>query len=641
MIALNSGPYSRILLVKPFGPSGLAFALNIIPLGLESIAAYVRDFVDDILIYDQFMDKDSFYKVLSKFKPDIVGFSMSATEHKTGGALMKVVRKFDPKIPIIAGGFHPTGAPEIVLTSLECDAVCRGEGESLMKDIIIGKAWNLIDGLSYKNSHGIIHNKNREVIQDLDSLPFPARDLRKLRGYHYKHALIINREYDLIDFGRGCHGQCIFCCEPYFSRGIQRFRSPERAMEGIRELWDFHERKPLRILISDPHIMGQFRKVDRLSELLIEADLDITFQIMSRTETIVKQPSTVEKMIRAGMISWELGIESSTQNDLELTSKHIPLNVQSKAVDIIRKLGGETLGTFVIGLPNHTREAIKKFPIHARKIGVSSAAFGIAVPFPGTPFWDALHSKDLIFEQNWAKFDENNSVFFHDLLSPEDIESLRNWCMAKFWNLDSLFEQIRLGAKRVGKFRFTHKINIRDFILIVSKKLKFATKAGAELAEKGQNTTKSNYLNYIMVMLDAWVDPRIEQYFLEYPIYNIIDMRQFGKLFGGKRLQVIVEDNQRNTCLFALMIVIGKEGISTIKITKNPSLNYDFLLRADLNTLYLDSDLPAFAKGRRILHILSNGDLKIKGLGTLLKMILYGIKEGISLRLNKKSLTFF
>lgn len=127
MNPLYSGPSVRVLLVKPSGSSGLAFALNPIPLGLESIAANIRDLVDDILIYDQFMEIEPLQSVISWFKPDLVGFSMSATEHNTGGEMMRVVKKFDPKIPIIAGGFHPTGAPELVLNDLVCDVVFEGK----------------------------------------------------------------------------------------------------------------------------------------------------------------------------------------------------------------------------------------------------------------------------------------------------------------------------------------------------------------------------------------------------------------------------------------------------------------------------------------------------------------------------------
>lgn len=636
MNPLNYGPFSRVLLVKPSGSSGLAFALNPIPLGLESIAANIRDLVDDMLIYDQFMEKEPFQNVVSLFKPDLVGFSMSATEHNNGGELMRTVKKFDPKIPIIAGGFHPTGAPELVLSDLQCDAVCRGEGETLFREFVQGHDWEKIDGLSFKhseNGEGIFHNEDRPVLKDLDSLPFPARDLRKRRGYHYKNILLLNREYDLMEFGRGCFGKCTFCCEPYFSRGRQRYRSPERTMAEIREVWKLHGGKPLRILISDPNILGNYLKVEGLCDLLLEADLDLTFQVMSRTESIVKHPDTVEKMVRAGMISWELGIESNTQGDLDITKKQIPLEVQIKAVSILRKLGGETLGTYVIGLPNHSSKFIKQFPNDARKIGLSASAFGIATPFPGTGFWNELSSQNLIFEQNWTKFDENHSVFHHSTLSPEDIESLRNWCMAKFWNLDTVLEQIRLDEIRVGKFRAPYKVNLRDFLTMVMRKINFATDAGSELAEKGTGSSSSNFYEIVKVFFDAWADPRIERYFKKYPMHKIVDMRQFGKLFGGKRLQLVLEDTNLKKCLFVMLISISRDGIDFIKTSKKPSLDYDFLLRADVRNLYTDQR-SQFGMLKNLLQTISRGDLRISGVRLFFKLILYALKEVISIRLN-------
>ncbi len=638
MNSLYSGTSTRVLLVKPSGSSGLAFALNPIPLGLESIAANIRDLVDDVLIYDHFMEKESLQSVLSWFKPDLVGFSMSATEHNTGGEMMQVVKKFDPKIPIIAGGFHPTGAPELVLNDLACDVVCRGEGEMIFREFVRGDAWEGIEGLSYKipdNGGEIVHNPDRPFLHgsDLDALPFPARDLRKRRGYEYKNSLLLNREYDLMEFGRGCYGKCTFCCEPYFSHGQQRYRSPERTMAEIRDIWNLHGGKPLRILISDPNILVNAKKVEGLCDLLLEADLDITFQVMSRTELVVKHPKIVEKMIRAGMISWELGIESPTQDDLDITLKFIPLNVQAKAVSILRKLGGETLGTYVIGLPNHTKKFIRTFPDHAREIGVSAAAFGIATPFPGTGFWDELSSDNLVIEQNWAKFDENHSVYRHPTLSHKEIESLRDWCMAKFWNLDTILEQIRLDEIRVGKFRSPYKAKIRDFLTMVLRKLTFAVDAGSELAEKGDGHASSNFYESVKFFFDAWANPRLEQYFQEHPMHEIIDMRQFGKLFGGKRLQIVIEDIQQKKCLFAMLITISRNGIDSIKTSKKPSLDYDFLLRADLKNIYADERSP-MSMLKNLLRFISRGDLRVTGMRTLFKLVLFGLKEALSIRLN-------
>ena len=635
MQAFYSGPYKRVLLISPAGPSGLSFALHPIPLSIECIAAAIRDQVDDVMIYDQFVDKDPLLPLLKEFKPDLVGISMSATEHNSGGDAMKIVKKFDPKIPIIAGGYHPTGAPETILNCLKCDAVCRGEGENVMSDLVKGVDWYEIEGLSfrdYKNGGAIITNPPQSKPVDLDSLPHPARDLRKRRGYKYENKLLIGREYDLMYFSRGCYGKCSFCCEPYFSGSKQRYRSPKLVMDEIKQIWKHHGKKPLRILISDPNIMAQPKKVEELCDLLLEADLDINFQIMTRSELIVKHPNLVEKMIRAGMISWELGIESPVQDDLNSTLKHIPLEKQEKAVEILRDLGAEVLGTYVVGLPEHTKEFVKTFPNHARKIGCSAAAFGIATPFPGSVYWDELESQGLIFEKNWAKFDENNCVITHPILSPSEIENLRSWCMGKFWNLDTVVEQIRRDHIRVGKFKNSHKTTLIEFFTMVGSKLGFAASAGAELAEKGLQSTKENFMGSLDSMLDAWADPRIEKYFTKYPMHEIIDMRQFGKLFKGKELEIVLEDRSRMKCLFALHVSIGPQGISLIKTSKKPTLNYDFLLRADHEAMYVPPNLGLIAQILNLGRIFTNGQVNIKGKRLLLKLILYVIKEFISLR---------
>ncbi|MFX0101768.1 MAG: B12-binding domain-containing radical SAM protein [Candidatus Hodarchaeota archaeon] len=631
-------PYSRILLVSPAGPSGLSFALHPVPLGLECIAAVIRDDVEDVMIYDQFLDKEPFANVLVNFKPDLVGFSLSATEHNAAKELIKKVRKYNPDVPIITGGFHPTGAPELVLNDLNSDVACRGEGEAVFKEIIEGKPWAEIKGISYKelgNGNKIFTNEDREPLKDLDALPFPARELRLKRGYEYKNRLTINRDYDLMYFGRGCFGKCTFCCEPYFSKSKQRYRSPERTFDEIKEIYEFHGRKPLRILISDPNIMGQPRKVERLAELLIESDMDVTFQVMSRTETIVKHPKIVEKMIRGGMISWELGIESSVQDDLDITDKHIPLEKQIKAVSILRNLGGETLGTYVIGLESHTKEFIKSLPDHAREIGCSASAFGIATPFPGTGFWDQMAAKDYIFETNWAKFDENNCVIKHPTMSPSDIENLRSWCMGKFWNLDTVVEQLRLDQVRVGKFRLKYKPTINEFLTAVGRKLTFAVSAGAELAEKGSKSNKENYMGSLKSIVSAWVNPRVEEYFKKHPMHEVIDMRQFGKLFKNKKFQVILDDPVKKTCLFALNITITKNGIDQIKVSKKPEMDYDFLLRANIDVLWVPPNLTPLQGYMNIASTVLGGRLKIKGWRYLIKMVLFGMKEALTAKFMK------
>ena len=644
MSTLKQGPFSRVLLVKPTGSTGLAFALNPIPLGLESIAAYIRKDVEDVMIYDQFMEKRNsagLARVLVNFRPDLVGFSLSATEHQSGAELMGVVKKYNPQLPIIAGGYHPSGGPEIVLNYSPADAVCIGEGEGVMRDLVAGMDWSEIPGIKYRDySDGgeIVTNPTREFLPDLDAMPFPARELRKRRGYVYKNNLLLDRAFDQMEFGRGCHGKCTFCCEPYMSKGKQRYKSPARAMDEIRSIWDLHGHKPLRVLIGDPHILGQPRKVEELCDLLLAADLDITFQVMSRTDAIVKSPQVVEKMVRAGMISWELGVESPTQEDLDITQKHINLSTQNEGIAILRKLGAEALGTFVVGLPHHTKDFVKKFPAYAKEIGLAAAAFGVATPFPGTGYWDELNGQDLIFEEDWAKYDENHNVFYHPTMSTEEIEFLRNWCLARFWNLDAVLEQFRLDQVRVGKFRMPYKLPLFEFLNAVLKKLKFAVDAGAELSEDhdgdGYEGKAAKFTQHAEFMFDAWVDPHMADYFREHPMHEILDMRSFGKMFHGKRLEVVMEDRARKKCLFAMNVSINKEGIDTIDLSKKPMPGADFLLRVDLPRMFVDPILAPLPKLKKTLNVFSTGIASIKGIALMAKFALYGIKEGIAVRMH-------
>jgi|GEM_PF-614393 len=636
------GPYSRVLLVFPNGPTGLSFALNPIPLGLECIGAYIRDEIEAMMLYDEFLDKEPFLNVVAAFKPDLVAVSMSATEHNSGKALVAVVKQFDPRIPVIAGGFHPTGASEIVLNTIKCDAVARGEGELIFMDIVKGKPWAEIDGLSYKiPGGGIKHNPDREQIQDLDSLPFPARDLRIKRDYEFKNNLQPGRKYDLMYFGRGCWGKCTFCCEPYFSNGKQRYRSPERTFEEIMTIYDFHGRKPLRILISDPNILGQHKPVERLAELLINArngwgnEIDITFQVMSRTEHVVAHPEVVKKMIRAGMISWELGLESTSPDDLQITKKNITVEKQESAVAILRSLGAEVLGTYVIGLEGQTKEFIKTLPDRGREIGCASCAFGIATPFPGSAFWDEMMLKGRIFETNWARFDENNAVVTHPELGPKELEDLRSWCMGRFWNLDVVVDQLHIEEIRVGPFRRKYKARFIEFVKSVGGKLGFAVAAASELAKKHEGKTISEQVHYMKSLhsiLSAFINPRVEKYFNEYPMHDVVDMQQFGKYFHGKVIQIVLDNPEKKTCEFAMVITINKEGIDHFNISRKPVMNFDFLLRANTDALYVPPNLSSWQQARNLMRLVSTGKIRIRGWSTFLSLILFGIKEIISMR---------
>jgi anaerobic magnesium-protoporphyrin IX monomethyl ester cyclase len=176
-------PFKKILLVKPSGRKGLSFAFDLIPLGLEYVAAYIEDVADQVYIVDMEMDRRKFQDCLNRYHPDIVGISLSATEHNETLRLAKTAKKHGATT--VVGGYHPTSVPGLMLSYPQIDIVVRGEGEQTMRELVEQGTPENVLGVSYRKNGKIVHNDDRPRIENLDSIPFPAR---RLRQYSYKSA---------------------------------------------------------------------------------------------------------------------------------------------------------------------------------------------------------------------------------------------------------------------------------------------------------------------------------------------------------------------------------------------------------------------------------------------------------------------
>jgi len=553
-------PFKRILLVKPSGRKGLSFAFDLIPTGLEYIAAYIEDTVDQVHIVDMEIDHRKFQDLINLYCPDLVGISLSATEHNESLRLAKIAKKNG--VTTVIGGYHPTSVPDLMLSYPQIDMVIRGEGELTMKELVERGTPENVLGVSHKKNGIIIHNEDRPRIENLDILPFPARHLRQ---YPYKSQ---NRttDNDVIVMSRGCNGLCSFCCEPSMSSGCLRCRSPENVMKEILEIAEYHQRKPLNVIFADPNFMGNPRGVDRLCDLLMEQDLNIEFGALVRADAMAKYPEIVKKMCRAGILKFEMGIESPNSKDLKSTKKGITIRVHGEAVRNIRENGGRPGGTFVIGLPDQTIEQIKTFPIYAKEIGLTAAAFGIATPFPGTEFYQELDSQGLIFETNWDNFDEMHSVYRTKHLSKEMIEELATYCMAKFWNVDTFIDQEMVAQKRT-----TRKKTLTDFTRERILNLGF-------MANNGNELQKDNFGQHIKTFLEAYVDPRVETYTRKVGVHQVLEMTRFLRILGYQKVQCTLSlDDATVSFVFKttrktvdyVRVIRGRQDDSTINLDVN------------------------------------------------------------------------
>jgi radical SAM superfamily enzyme YgiQ (UPF0313 family) len=581
--------FKRILLVKPSGRKGLGFAFDLIPIGLEYIAAYIEDTVEHVNIVDMEMEHRKFQSLINLYSPDIVGISLSATEHNEGLRLAKIAKKNG--VTTVVGGYHPTSVPDLMLSCPQLDIVVRGEGELTMRELVEKGTPENVLGASYKKNEKIIHNEDRPRIENLDILPFPAR---RLRQYSYK-SQDRTTDCDVIMMSRGCNGLCSFCCEPSMSHACLRCRSPENVMKEILEMAEYHEGKPLSVIFADPNFMGNPNGVDRLCDLLMEHDLNIEFGALVRPDAMAKNPEIVKKMCGAGIIKFEMGIESPNLKDLKSTKKGITANVHREAVRNIRENGGRAGGTFVIGLPDQTEEEIKVFPTYAKEIGLTAAAFGIATPFPGTEFYKELDKQGLIFETNWDNFDEMHSVYRTKHLSKEKIEELATYCMAKFWNMDTFIDQEMVTQKRTRR-----KKAITDFIRERTLDLGFMTNNGNELQ-------KENFDRHVKAFLEAYVDPRVEAFTKEVGVHEVLEMTRFLRMLGPQTVQCSLS---LDGATVSFVFKTTKQTVDYIRVIRG---------RQDDSTINLDVDLKRLSEpdnsnlGQRLVFLFSH-DLSSKRL---------------------------
>ena len=554
------------MLVKPSGRKGLSFAFDLIPLGLEYLAASIEDAVEQVNIVDLELDRRTFQQCLDYYHPDLVGISLSATEHNQTLKLAKTAKQ-NGAVTVV-GGYHPTAVPDTMLNHPQIDIVVRGEGEQTLRELVEhGNPENVL-GCSYRKNGKIIHNEDRPRIADLDSLPFPARHLRQ---YPYKSA-DRKTDCDVLMMSRGCHGLCSFCCEPSMSSGCSRCRSPENVMKEILEMAQFHENKPVSVMFADPNFIGNARQVERLCDLLLEHDLDIEFGALVRADMMANNPRIVRKMCKAGIVKFEMGIESPNSKDLQSTKKGVATKFHKQAVENIRENGGRAGGTFVIGLPDQTEEEIKTFPVYAKEIGLTAAAFGIATPFPGTDFYSELDEQGLIFETNWDHFDEMHNVFKANHLSKKRIEELATYCMAKFWNIDTFIDHEMVYQKRTLR-----KKPAVDFVQERVLNLGFMANNGTELQ-------KDNFDQHIKTFLEAYVDPRVEAYTRTVGVHEAIEISKFLRVLGSQKIQATL--NLDDTAV-SFVFNTSRDRVNYIQVTHG---------RVEDSTVHLEVDLNWLAK---------------------------------------------
>ena len=409
---------------------------SMVPLNLCCLASYTRKIFPEFnyKIIDAELHGLSHEITTSEaiaFSPDLIGITTNTGVFDSVITLTLLLKEKLPDVPIILGGPHVSALPERSLQESSADFVAMGEGELTFEELVgqlhSGRAeFSRILGLAFRDEGGnIIINKARPLIRDLDSLPFPARDLVDNNLYVPPPTKRVSLGPNtLIATSRGCPHNCGFCGAKVVWGRRTRVRSPESVVEEIEECIATYGIRSFSF--TDEYFTSNKKRVLAICKLISDKQLSISWVCSSRAERL--DAETLKVMKAAGCHEISFGIESGSPEILKKIDKALDLEEAERVIKLTKKAGITTHASYILGYIGETEETIKATIRFAKKMNTHVAAFFIASPLPGTQLYrDAQEKGYLRSDAIWFDYSPlSNSDSVLEI--PElPIKTLRKW----------------------------------------------------------------------------------------------------------------------------------------------------------------------------------------------------------------------
>lgn len=396
--------------------------------GLASVVATLKKAGHTVklgIVDDHVKPKNIISKILD-FNTDIIGFSCKSNHWEYVKDLSRKI-KSHPLLKntwIFIGGTHPIVCPSSISESKDIDGFCIGEGEYAFLDVVN----NITEGSDYRDTtnfyfndkeKGVIKNRIRTLIGDLDELPFPDRSAFPEKVF---------TDYANFTFSRGCPYSCTYCCNSAFHNIFRdkgdkiRHRSVSKAIEEIRM---FTERYKPNMLSFDDDCFNKNRKWFNEFCLEYRKKIGIPYACNTRPELLNAESARLLK--ESGCRKVNIGIESGD----EILRRRV-LNRNIKDEQIIRAFtyakenGLETMSFNMIGFPGETRDSIKKTIDLNKKIKPTYVQVSIFYPYAGTPLGKLCKEKGYIEDGRrlYSYIGEGDSILKLPGLPKKEIKNL-------------------------------------------------------------------------------------------------------------------------------------------------------------------------------------------------------------------------
>jgi magnesium-protoporphyrin IX monomethyl ester (oxidative) cyclase len=367
----------------------------------EAPSNYVQD--GDLFTFG--LSLDEVKRRIASFSPDVVGISCLFSSRLVNTLkIAQATKEADKDIKVMLGGIEPTIRPFETLQNKNVDFVVIGEAEQTLCDFAAGKEYEQLDGFGYKNRGHIKINEKTRFIDDVDSIPFPARHLfppgyfkrrgTSLYGFFARRFNIHNVQRNSIITSRGCPNNCVFC-SIHCTWGYKwRARSPENVISELRQMKDDFGVK--QVSFDDDNLALSKKRILKLCELMRKERLDLRWDTPNGIAVNSLDKEVLTAMKESGCYSLNLAVESGDRDILRAMKKPVDLNKAKGVIKICKQIGIRTFAYFVLGIPTETTVSMQNSLAFAKDNPLDEIRITIATPFPKTKLYDECIKKGYI-----------------------------------------------------------------------------------------------------------------------------------------------------------------------------------------------------------------------------------------------------
>lgn len=494
----------RILLIEPPFYRFIGYYNRYFPLGLAYLAAALRKDGHDVLIYDadanvnpSKMDftrleesyplylksvKDDEHHIwhemrerIANFRPDIVGISVWTTFAASAFKIASLCKEYDKTMPVIMGGPHISlKYDEVMMICPDVDFLIKGEGEETFSELAnvmenkqekTGDPFRNIKGISYRWNGTIAHNPPREFIEDLDSLPFPARDL------------LLNKDsYNSEDMGllmssRGCPYHCSYCATEIWKRRV-RYHSVDYIQDEIKRIIEEFGTK--QFTFKDDSFTVNRKRVLELCDRLIKEDIGINWDCNTRVDLVDEE--LLRKMKRAGCNSIKVGIETGSERILKLMNKRTTILQAYAAAKLLKKVDIHWTGYFMMGIPSETKEDVYQTLKFMKELNPDFASLSVYESFPGTELFKIGIDRGLVQnERTLVDFYNMSPKYYYVKDIARRVDTMDNEEFGKLEiEMKTAFHKYNMGFSRLARrAKSRNKVYLHEPNMLLSDLKKF------------------------------------------------------------------------------------------------------------------------------------------------------------------------